>query len=378
MNHRQHRFLYLLITEFQLPRQKLMELWERTSVIQIKPKYHLFLKQKYQDFKKENPEMVKTEIFTMIRTMWKELSMEEKMKYAVVEDKKSRKMSGYNLFLREKFAEIKAKHPDWKLPQISREVSIFWGDLTQEEKNDYKMKSSKEENPNSEDEKYEKIKTVHHDVKDKDKEVVHQVEEVMGDEKPKAESLDGIHSAEVPWEEIGAYFLSFPNMNVNVKGSSIEIKKVDPFLTPEEKEILQGEYEALSVHSTDNLRKMYKANYDEAVPPTFSKEQILEKIYIKERENKIQMDLETRESWIPSHLCDLNPKEREVLEEKKNSYEVERFDFWNVYMHYRSAYPDCERKTDDLTKEWMVEKIIDAEAQKKRIQKRRKLMGIHS
>jgi hypothetical protein len=154
MNHRVKKFIHLLIIEDKTNRKKLVELWEKSSNIVIRCKYSLYVKEFYQETKTKYPDFSRKQIMETLRRDWKTTPEEDKIRFMVIEEKKPKKASAYSRFFKEKYAEIKIVKPKSSLPDMSREISALWKQLDEKEKNKYLE---------SEDNKYEKIKSAHED-----------------------------------------------------------------------------------------------------------------------------------------------------------------------------------------------------------------------
>ena len=59
--------------------------------------------------------------------------------------KKKKAPSAYNLFIREKYAELKPLHEDLKAPQIMKIAAAVWKELTEDEKKSFKLSVQPEE-----------------------------------------------------------------------------------------------------------------------------------------------------------------------------------------------------------------------------------------
>jgi len=342
MNHRVKKFMHLLIIEDKTNRKKLVDLWEKSSNIVIRCKYSLYVKEFYQDTKAKFPDFSRKQIMETLRREWKTTPEEDKIRFMVIEEKKPKKASPYNRFFKEKYAEIKLLKPRSNLPDMSREISALWKQLDENEKNKYLE---------SDDNKYEKIKSAHEDKMVKPEEVA-------------------IINPDIKFDkEISEYFL---------KGlSKIPIEKIreeDPFLDLEEKnEILENCRYLGEKKTVSQLRKMYENNYDEELPTDISKDKILEMIYIHERKNKILSKMEDKQALIPGSFLIPNKTEKTALELKKDT--LSKTEFWAVYLQFRQLFPEREGE-DERPKEELIQDIMDFEEKKLVKEKTHQIIGI--
>jgi hypothetical protein len=66
--------------------------------------------------------------------------------------KKSRKLTGYNLFCKEKRREIKEENDDMSPPEIMKELGRLWSQLDEDEKKEWNLKASEDDNGSDSDE----------------------------------------------------------------------------------------------------------------------------------------------------------------------------------------------------------------------------------
>ena len=205
MNTRMRKFLYLLILECDLTRKLVVDLWEKTPGISVRSKFSLYLREHYRKRKEEHPERSRKEIMAMLREEWKTLPDNRRIRYVVVENKKPRKPTPYNQFFRERYPTIKSLHPEWNMMLISKELAQQWKDTPPEQKQRY-------------------------------------------------EATDiGVETAIV--REEGDYFLT----SRLPPGESVSsIREKDPFLTPEQKEQIEGVCRVLQDRECAKLRQMYE------------------------------------------------------------------------------------------------------------------------
>ena len=102
-----------------------------------------------QIFKLINDKFVKTYISEIIRmetvneqgllALWQKVSGSNKAKRSTG----PKKVSGYNLFLKDKRPGVKAEHPEWKTTDIVREIGRLWRELDVSVKADWKVKAKR-------------------------------------------------------------------------------------------------------------------------------------------------------------------------------------------------------------------------------------------
>jgi hypothetical protein len=156
--------------------------------------------------------------------------------------------------------------------------------------------------------------------------------------------------------------------------SDIEkIKKEDPFLTEEEKSDIEATCNYLEEKPMDALKKLYTNNYDEELSKNVNKKEIMEKIYIKERTLAIEKNWHDKIKLVPLQYLSLTKSEKKMLEEKKTF--LEGLEYWSLYIHYKSAFPE-ESENLEISKEDMLEKIMNREKEKKEKIKIYQYMGI--
>lgn len=314
MNHRLKKFLHLIIVECKVNRQKLVDMWDKSANITVKSKYNLYVKDNYKALKQEFPDESRTEIMCRLRTQWSELSDVDKAKYMVIEEKKPKTPNAYQNFFKQNYPKIKQEHNDWRLPEISRDISAKWKILTDEEKALYKT---------STDEKYEKIKTAHNQA------LVVETQQV----------------------------LTCPVVIECVEPLKHD-KDDDIYLSTEEKTEIEGTIQNVFANKTpETICKLVKDNYDVTIPANTSKNDVLEKVYQIERESKIKSNFEEKKKLVPSKSLQLNKTESTMLEEKRES--LEKMEYWTLYLQYRNYFPDEE--DEELPAEELIEKIIQRE-----------------
>jgi hypothetical protein len=234
MNTRMRKFLYLLILECDLTRKLVVDLWEKTPGISVRSKFSLYTRDHYQKRKEDNPGLSRKEIMGVLREEWRNIPDNEKIRYVVVQNKKPRKPTPYNQFFREMYPAIKSLHPEWNMIMISKELAQRWKETTPEQRQKYEM--------------------------------------------PEV----GIETAVMREDNSGV--LSYFETGVLPPGESVcSIREKDPFLTPEQKEQIEGMCRMLRDREKPKLRQMYEHNYNEILPEELSKEELLERIYSMER-----------------------------------------------------------------------------------------------
>lgn len=239
------KFLYLLILECDLTRKLVVDLWEKTPGISVRSKFSLYVREHYRKRKEEHPERSRKDIMAVLREEWKTIPDNVRIRYVVVENKKPRKPTPYNQFFREMYPSVKSAHPEWNMIMISKELAQQWKDTPPEQKQKYEAADIK------------------------------------------------VETAIVRGEDED-YFLT----NRLPPGESVSsIREKDPFLTPEQKEQIEGVCRALEERECAKLRQMYEHNYNEVLQEGISKEELLEKIYNMERLQLIAAGPPTR----PSH-----------------------------------------------------------------------------
>lgn len=304
MNKRQKKFLHLIILECKANRQKLIELWEKSDKWQVRENYLQYRKELYLGLKAEHSDLSPKEIRGMIKEKWKSLSDCEKSKYMILEEKKPRKKTAYQNFFKQYYSKIKSENSEWKLPQISREVSKQWKLLSDQEKLVYTTTTV--------DEKYEKIKSVH---------------EEKSDNKP------------------------------------VEVESIndDLYLDESEKnEIMEMIQNNFAEKNIETLCKLVKDNYNENCPKNITKESILKRLYQLEREEKIKSKIDLKLSLIPKELLKLEKNELTLMEEKRAS--LDKMEFWSVELQYRNMLPEQDTQDEEqLSKDEMIERILENE-----------------
>ena len=112
--------------------------------IRKKNGYNIFMSENCAEIKARNPEASYPDILREVASAWKNLDPVTRAKYNErtlhikpqgVE--KSRKKHGYNIFVSENYAEIKARNPEASHPDILRELGSAWKNLDQETKAKY-------------------------------------------------------------------------------------------------------------------------------------------------------------------------------------------------------------------------------------------------
>jgi len=315
MNHRLKKFLHLIIVECKVNRQKLVEMWDKSENITVKSKYNLYVKDHYKALKEEFSEESRSEIMKRLRTQWSELSDVDKAKYMVIEEKKPKAPNSYQNFFKQSYPKIKQEHKDWRLPEISKDISAKWKALNEEEKALYKT---------STDEKYEKIKTAHNQalVLQQDKEV-----------------------------------LPCPVVVECVEPTKHD-KDDDIYLSADEKTEIEGTIQNVFANKTpETICKLVKDNYNVTIPANTPKNDVLEKVYQIERESKIKSQFEEKRKLVPEKFLQLNKKESSMLDEKRES--LQNMEYWTLYLQYRNYFPDEE--DEELPAQDLIEKIIQRE-----------------
>jgi hypothetical protein len=117
----------------------LKELWDKIDKISIKPKYSLFVKQNYQSYKEKHESLKKNQVMEIMKERWALMSEEEKIPFIVIEDKKPRKLTSYNIYYKEQYKSIKNNNNQLKLSEISKIIASQWKQMTDEEKKKYKV-----------------------------------------------------------------------------------------------------------------------------------------------------------------------------------------------------------------------------------------------
>lgn len=310
MNRRVKKFIHLLIVECNYSRQKIKEIWDRSSQIDVKFKYSLFIKDKYSEYKKQYPSKEKKEIMVIMKDTWKTMELEDKIKYATIEEKKQRKVSQYNIYFKFMYKKIKKENPTFSLGEISREIAQRWNQMTPQEK----------ENISFEQDKIEKIKTVHHDMKEE----------------------SNIVSTDF---QVNDYFMG--------KGSFTEpqitrIKEMDPFLLKDDKECLEEICKGLSEKPLSFVKKMFTNNYDVPFQEEWDMKTTLNNIYRYGRRERILNRLEEYSKTISIECSGKEKEQINTIMEKYNSLE-----YWTLYKKYRNIFPNDTRY--EIPKEEMME-----------------------
>lgn len=314
MNHRLKKFLHLIIVECKVNRQKLVEMWDKSANITVKSKYNLYVKDNYKALKQEFPEESRSEIMKRLRTQWSELSDVDKAKYMVIEEKKPKIPNAYQNFFKQNYPKIKQEHNDWRLPEISTDISVKWKALSEEEKSLYKT---------STDEKYEKIKNAHNQALNVETQQVLPCPVVIECVEPLKHDKDD-----------------------------------DIYLSTEEKTEIEGTIQNVFANKTpETICKLVKDNYDVTIPTNTPKNEVLERVYQIERESKIKSNFEEKKKLVPAKSIQLNKTESTMLEEKRES--LEKMEYWTLYLQYRNYFPDEE--DEELPAEELIEKIIQRE-----------------
>jgi hypothetical protein len=168
------------------------------------------------------------------------------------------------LYFKEQYPLIKKINPQFNLASISKEISMKWKSLSQDEKDVYVQKIS-------EDEKYKKIKETHSNLT--------QTIQVTA---PKDDVVEDEFSLK--------YFLGNHSLS---EGQLKMVKSKDRYLTTKEKEEIENICLVLKDKSVESLRKMYENNYNVPVPNYWNVDTILENVYIMERRDKLIRNFET-------------------------------------------------------------------------------------
>ena len=129
----------------------------------------------------------------------------------------------------------------------------------------------------------------------------------------------------------------------------------------EKNEIMEMIQNNFAEKNIETLCKLVKDNYNENCPKNITKESILKKLYQLEREEKIKSKLEMKCSLIPKELLKLEKEELTLMEEKRTS--LDNMEFWGVELQYRNTLPEQETQDDleQLSKDEMIEKILENE-----------------
>lgn len=319
MNHRLKKLLHLIVVECKISRQKLIELWDQTDKINIKFKYSLFVKENYKEYKENNENLSKKEIMEILKNQWKLMNENDKIKYMIIEDKKPRKKSLYNIFFKNEYKNIKNLNPEYNIGDISKIISNKWKDTSENDRkklindNEIIMNNDNEIITNNDDQKYEKIKNTLENI-----------------EKENLSVID--------------------NFNSN-------------YLTEDERKNIEELCHNLSEKPIIQLKKLYENNYDEKLPNTINKNNILEKIFNHERKELIKNNLSDKIKLIPKDKLIFNKNEKEIFNKKIDMLKKE--EFWSLFMKYRNAYPnEPEPKENEISKEDLLEKVINHEKNK--------------
>lgn len=314
MNHRLKKFLHLIIVECKVNRQKLVDMWDKSANITVKSKYNLYVKDNYKALKQQFPEESRAEIMKRLRTQWSELSDVDKAKYMVIEEKKPKVPNAYQNFFKQNYPNIKHEHSEWRLPEISKNISAKWKALNEEEKSLYKTSTN---------EKYEKIKSAHNQA------LVVETQQVI----PCDTVIDFVEPLKHDRDD-------------------------DIYLSTEEKtEIEDTIHNVFANKALETICKLVKDNYNVNIPCNTPKNDVLEKVYQIERESKIKNNLEEKKKLVPAKSLQLNKTESSMLDEKRES--LEKMEYWTLYLQFRNYFP--EEEDEELPAEELVEKIIDKE-----------------
>lgn len=331
MNHRLKKLLHLIVVECKISRQKLIELWDQTDKINIKFKYSLFVKENYKEYKENNENLSKKEIMELLKNQWKSMNEDEKIKYMVIEEKKPRKKSSYNVFFKREYKNIKELNPEYNIGDISKIISNKWKNVSESDKKKLIENNDIQTNNkivvNNDNQKYEKVKNTYENI-----------------EKENVSVID--------------------NFNSN-------------YLTEDEKKNIEELCHNLSEKPIIQLKKLYENNYDEKLPNTINKNNILEKIFNHERKELIKNNLSDKIKLIPKDELVFNKNEKEIFNKKIDLLKKE--EFWSLFMKYRNAYPnEPEPKENEISKEDLLEKVINYEKDKILEIKAKKILGIEN
>jgi hypothetical protein len=143
-----------------------------------------------------------------------------------------------------------------------------------------------------------------------------------------------------------------------LKDNEIKIDKEDIFLEEEEKqeiwEMIQNNFAEMSV---ETLSKLLKDNYNQDFSKNTDKDSILETLYHLERQEKIRVNFDKKQSLISHSLLEFDKYEKNFLEEKKTS--LEKMEYWAVELQYRNYF--TESSEEELSKQEMIDKILEME-----------------
>jgi hypothetical protein len=223
MNSRVKKYILLLMTENNLSIDYLLEMWEKITDYDLQYEYSKYKKEQYAEIKSQNPLKSRKEITSIIRENWNQMSLLKQFNYTLLIQKSQKKRSLYHQFAKDEYKKIKLKHPDWTFIQCIQYISQLWKQNT-------------------------KLSSI-----DIDPNTLRIVEEYF---------------------QHGKF----------IEQNTIEdIRKMDPFLSQESKEEIDHICSFFEEKKIEKIRQLYEDNYNEILPDHVSKSTILEKIYNKER-----------------------------------------------------------------------------------------------
>ena len=137
--------------------------------------YMFFCKEQRLILKENKPFLTAKEITSELGNQWKNLSDDQKLPYMKLashdknkhnseetpkekptketpkekptkekptKEKPTKNITGFSLFLEEERESVKEEHPKWSNQQITKELSKYWNDLSQDEQDDYNERAN--------------------------------------------------------------------------------------------------------------------------------------------------------------------------------------------------------------------------------------------
>ena len=377
MNHKVKKLLYLIVVECQVNRKKLIDFWENINNISVKFKYSLFVKEKYDDYKTQNKNLTKKEIMFNLKQQWKNLNDDEKVKYIVIEEKKVRKKSVYNLFFKSQYKIIKEKNPTMSMGEISKTISNLWKSLSDEKKKEFIM-STKEDTSTStvkdvkNNDTHEETKSLSNDeniIDLKHDNDIQDTDSSMNNENIVEKQQEELTLQNENFSELENKFAKIFTTHSDLnKNNKLLVKLAnDKFLSNNEKQEINGFWLCLLDKSIDQAKKIYQNYYDEILPDNIELSEILHKIYNKERKNFISNKLSEKIDLIPKESLLLSKNETDFLNKKIQSFE--KMEQWSLYCKFKALHPYFEEEEDakEMSKEEIIENLVKYE--KERIMK---------
>lgn len=319
MNRKFKKFIHLIILECNTNRTKLKELWDKIDKISIKPKYSLYIKKNYQTYKDNDPSLKKNEIMKVMKEKWTNMTEEEKIPYIVVENKKPKQLSAYNVYFREQYKIVKEQGENLRLSEISKIIGAQWRGLDANEKARYKM----------------------------------------------IEHVKNVHPVETKPEEVAIIDV---DINRPKDTKTMDDEDDDIYLTPQEKHEIKSSINYLRNKELRQLVRIYENNYDEKVEEV-DKEKIMENFYEQERKNIILTKWNEKIKLLPPKLCELDAEDIDFLEKRQKH--LMKMDYWGVYLQFKKNF-----NGENLPQEEMVQKIVSMYEEKLLLEKKYKIFKI--